>query len=1076
MKRFFTLCAAILCAAVGFAQTEKKATVDGIEWTYTTIDESTCMVGTPEKRNADGEIDSDAMLAVAKSTSGNIVIPGSFDGYTVVEIGREAFRNVEITGVTIPSGVTKIGKKAFYRSGITYAEIQGNVTLIDEEAFSRTKITSITLPESLVRIGEQAFERTLLTSIRIPKSVMYLGNESYWFEWGDNKEWIEEDELYADVFGECDEMIEVKVDADNEVYADIDGVLYTKDLKTLLYNPGGRKNAVIAEGTEVIYSEAFADLQSTTIALPNTLKTIGRFAFEGAALTSITIPASVTEIGEGAFERCEYLTDVYNLATTPQAISDHTFPVQEDWTEQGPVFTINNITLHVPVGRKAAYEVATGWSLFANIVEMTGNEETGDGEYKLIRVFPEKAAPSDVVRLKILGSYDLSYSNQTYIALRNAKGDIVGKWDIDNNFNMKNVMSLDDFPDAVFNLQTAELGKYDVCVGDMILKDAFELEAGDGYPDVSVEIIGRNDILFGRAQNYSISFANHSNVAAYNTPFVLFVSDKDGQLDVSFNFTVDNYGNAIPQSVKDYCKNQENGVVINTPQYGPMRGYVLNIPYIAPNGQANYIFRIRVNGQAPSDPAIHMVYSCGIPVGAYEQGRIGSQGSGEQTADDWNEHLNVHDRWDHSIAECLAQYFFGWTRNTEISIDVDCIYASDKVLEVTKDNSQNNVSDLVVNKIASLLACVGTVTFGADSVFNAVLQDIWNGDGCLGSIRDHRIIEIKWSQDPNEMTGPAGYDDNAHYIRPIRDMGYLITYENKPEATAPAHEVFINDKLNASQYDLSTFSFTAFGWADKIWNVGGSKIKEFTRDISYTVNGTDILVRVSGKFDEKTGEASWSMVSLDKNGQHIEDPDLGYLLPNNDNGDGEGFVSFSIEHKADPASGSTVSNKATIIFDANQPIETNTYVNTFDTDYPTSKIANVERNDDKLVLTIEGSDATSGISSYTIYVFKDGGSAELLASGINENTYTMPYDSKVNYAFCAIATDNVGWNEVKDIKPEMEFASGISNIVTDTRTSWAIYSYDGRIVTTGEGSVKLSLPGGVYIIRIGDTSRKVIIK
>ena len=134
------------------------------------------MVGTPEKRDANGDIDSDAMLAVAKSTSGNIVIPESFDGYTVVEIGREAFRNVEIIGVTIPTGVTKIGNKAFYRSGIINAEILGNVTWIDEEAFSRTKITSIPLPESLVRIGEQAFEQTLLTSITIPASVTNLGD------------------------------------------------------------------------------------------------------------------------------------------------------------------------------------------------------------------------------------------------------------------------------------------------------------------------------------------------------------------------------------------------------------------------------------------------------------------------------------------------------------------------------------------------------------------------------------------------------------------------------------------------------------------------------------------------------------------------------------------------------------------------------------------------------------------------------------------------------------------------------------------------------------------------------------
>lgn len=381
--------------------------------------------------------------------------------------------------------------------------------------------------------------------------------------------------------------------------------------------------------------------------------------------------------------------------------------------------------------------------------------------------------------------------------------------------------------------------------------------------------------------------------------------------------------------------------------------------------------------------------------------------------------------------------------------------------------------------LSTVMACTGNKPSPGDFqiIYKNILKDVMVVRvGCLVIMKKQRCIIVSNSCDPNEMIGPAGYDDQAHYIQPIHNMSYMITYENKSTATAPAHEVFINDQLDASAYDLSTFGFTTFGWAGKVWQVGGSKTKEFTRDISDTVKGTDIIVRVSGKFDEKTGETNWSMVSLDKNGKEIDDPNLGYLVPNNDKGDGEGFVSFSIEHKANPANGSTVSNKATIVFDANKPIETNTYVNTFDTDYPTSTMKKVEQNGDNLVLSFEGSDATSGVYSYNIYVFKDGGEAELLAADVRENTYSMPYDPKVSYAFCVIATDNVGWSEPKDIKPEMEYVTGINNIAIGAKTPWTVYGSDGRKVAVGEGAINLSLPGGVYVVRTGDMVRKVIVK
>jgi hypothetical protein len=97
------------------------------------------------------------------------------------------------------------------------------------------------------------------------------------------------------------------VSAENQEYKDIDGVLFTKDGKTLLCYPEGGKSAyTIPEGVAVIGENAFwscANLTSVTI--PASVTTIGENAFRFcASLTSITIPASVAAVGDWAFRDC----------------------------------------------------------------------------------------------------------------------------------------------------------------------------------------------------------------------------------------------------------------------------------------------------------------------------------------------------------------------------------------------------------------------------------------------------------------------------------------------------------------------------------------------------------------------------------------------------------------------------------------------------------------------------------------------------------------------------------------------------------------------------------------------------
>lgn len=101
-----------------------------------------------------------------------------------------------------------------------------------------------------------------------------------------------------------------EVDENNEYFCDVDGVIYSKDMKTLLFYPAA-KDLTIAKDSEG------KDIKVSQYTIPDGVEIIRSKAFYKCnALTKVEIPATVTKIEEKAFFRCERLEEI----TLPSAL------------------------------------------------------------------------------------------------------------------------------------------------------------------------------------------------------------------------------------------------------------------------------------------------------------------------------------------------------------------------------------------------------------------------------------------------------------------------------------------------------------------------------------------------------------------------------------------------------------------------------------------------------------------------------------------------------------------------------------------------------------------------------------
>jgi hypothetical protein len=293
------------------------------------------------------------------------VIVNRIDGnYKVVAIGENAFaNNKKIKTVELSDSVKVIGNGAFTSctalEKIEFRSNKSSLQKIGNGAFAGcTALTSFKLPASLKTIGADAFLDCAKATVDFSEAIALESIGDYAFSFCGTKAaehfTVVIPEKLTDIghgaFYGCTKVNAFDVADANTVFSVKDGILYSKDGKTLvLYPPAanegasftipsdvrviegsafagtGLKSVIVSEGVEEIGGSAFYfayNLES--ISLPSTLKTLGSYAFlDCAALKEANIPEN-TEVGAFVFRNCTALTSV-TLPSRMDAIPEGLF-------------------------------------------------------------------------------------------------------------------------------------------------------------------------------------------------------------------------------------------------------------------------------------------------------------------------------------------------------------------------------------------------------------------------------------------------------------------------------------------------------------------------------------------------------------------------------------------------------------------------------------------------------------------------------------------------------------------------------------------------------------------------------
>jgi len=174
---------------------------------------------------------------------------------------------------------------------ISSAKLEDGVLSIGKNVFADcSSLKVVNLSNTVTYIGDSAFSGcTVLRSLEIPASVSVIESNA---------------------FSGCTSLNSITVASGNSVFASEDGVLFDKQLTELKKSPANK----------------------TSVSIPNTVVSIGDFAFSDSKVEELMIPDSVSSFGCGAFSGCSQLQSFVISGNNNYFVFENGFLMKKDGT------------------------------------------------------------------------------------------------------------------------------------------------------------------------------------------------------------------------------------------------------------------------------------------------------------------------------------------------------------------------------------------------------------------------------------------------------------------------------------------------------------------------------------------------------------------------------------------------------------------------------------------------------------------------------------------------------------------------------------------------------------------------
>ena len=247
------------------------------------------------------------------------------------DFGVNIFANTpSLRTVVLPKGLITVGVGCFEGSGLVTMDLPSTVRVIAERAFKNCdNLIMADFSAELLYLGDEAFYGCdALEYADLRFGLEYLGAYAFAYCPQLKRAYIPAsvNSIAGNPYLGCSGVETFELDADSADFVVKDGVLYNKEMTTLLYYPANltAETFEFPETVRQIGNGAFAGAKLKHFVVPENVLEIPDRAFDSADIETVTIHSGVQNIGDYAFANCHNLNNVL-MPYTVRTIGDYVF-------------------------------------------------------------------------------------------------------------------------------------------------------------------------------------------------------------------------------------------------------------------------------------------------------------------------------------------------------------------------------------------------------------------------------------------------------------------------------------------------------------------------------------------------------------------------------------------------------------------------------------------------------------------------------------------------------------------------------------------------------------------------------